>query len=162
MSYVRLGQAHRGNPRPRRLSLEEGPLRLLRRARMHPGGHVRDSGRTKCFGAGVRGVRAIDLFAGMGGWDIGAAELGVEPIGIELDPSACATRNAAGLPTVSGDVELLDPREFAPCDLLIASPPCQGFSTAGKRDPRDPRNRLVFEPWRWIVALEPRFLAFGE
>jgi DNA (cytosine-5)-methyltransferase 1 len=83
---------------------------------------------------------ALDLFAGMGGWDWGARSLGIEPLGIELDHAACETRRAAGLATAEADVTTLDPADFAPCDLLIASPPCQGFSTAGKRDPRDPRN----------------------
>jgi hypothetical protein len=64
----------------------------------------------------------------------------IEPLGIELDHAACETRRAAGLATAEADVTTLDPADFAPCDLLIASPPCQGFSTAGKRDPRDPRN----------------------
>ena len=107
-------------------------------------------------------MNAIDLFAGLGGWDVGARVLGIDPLGIENNAAACATRAAAGLRTVQADIESLDPHDFAPCDLLIASPPCQGYSQAGKRDPKDPRNRLVFEPWRWIVALEPEYVAFEQ
>lgn len=33
-------------------------------------------------------------------------------------------------------------------DVVFGSPPCTGFSTAGKQDPDDPRNSLVLEFWR--------------
>ena len=76
-------------------------------------------------------MNAVDLFAGPGGWDVGARELGLDPLGIELDDAACRVREAAGLRTLQGDVAALDPLDF-PCDLLIASPPCTAFSMAGK------------------------------
>lgn len=113
---------------------------------------------------------ADDLFAGPGGWDVAARELGLETLGYELDANACATRRAAGLPTVEGDVRKGDPLAHnAPG--LIASPPCQTFSMAGKGAGRgsldrlaqalrtgwwfgiegdDERTILVLEPYRWI------------
>jgi hypothetical protein len=42
-------------------------------------------------------VRAVDLFAGAGGWDVAALELGVDTIGVENDDAAVATRAAAQL-----------------------------------------------------------------
>ena len=135
-------------------------------------------------------MNALDLFAGPGGWDLGARSLGVDPLGIEWDAAACATREAAGLRTVQGDVADLDPQGFAPCELLIASPPCQAWSMAGKRggerdkehviacllelaagnDTRaehraeceDERSMLVVEPLRWTLALKPRLIAFEQ
>jgi DNA (cytosine-5)-methyltransferase 1 len=77
-------------------------------------------------------VTVIDAFGGPGGWDIAARTLGVEPLGIELDQAACATRAAAGLRTEQADVAARDPRTFAPVEGLIASPPCQAFSMAGQ------------------------------
>jgi DNA (cytosine-5)-methyltransferase 1 len=88
----------------------------------------------------------LDLFAGPGGWDLGAREAGLpDPLGVEWDDAACATRRAAGLPTLQGDVAALDPTEVARglagivahgidavVWLLIASPPCQAWSLAGK------------------------------
>lgn len=129
-------------------------------------------------------MRAIDLFAGAGGWDLAARELGIEPLGIELDSDACATREAVGMPTLQADVSSLDPQDLAPCDLLIASPPCTAFSMAGKGKGRDalftyatairhmalgaeverewldeqcddPTAHLVLEPLRWALALSP-------
>lgn len=76
-------------------------------------------------------MNALDLFAGPGGWDVGARALALDPLGVEFDDSACLTRDVYGLRTHQGDVSLLDPLAFAPCDLLIASPPCPTFSSAG-------------------------------
>ena len=44
-------------------------------------------------------------------------------------------------------------------DLVVGSPPCQGFSTAGKRDPNDPRSQLVFEMARLLLELRPQTFA---
>lgn len=133
----------------------------------------------------------IDLFAGPGGWDLAAIELGIRPLGIEWDAAACATRAAAGLRTLQADVAELDPLDFAPCVGLIASPPCQAFSMAGNGEGRDAievyraaiadwkrgvvpdrarldaacadeRAHLVLEPLRWAFALRPRWVALEQ
>ena len=102
----------------------------------------------------------VDLFAGMGGWDLAARELGLDPLGVEHNPDACATREAAGLRTLQADIATLDPAGFAPCEGLIASPPCQDFSVAWKGAGRTgDRGRLVEEVPRWVEALRPRWVA---
>src|SRR4051812_43188263 len=57
----------------------------------------------------------------------------LDPLGVEWDDAACATREAAGLRTLQGNVAELDPAGFGHVDLFIASPPCQAGSMAGKR-----------------------------
>ncbi len=109
----------------------------------------------------------VDLFAGAGGIDLAARELGMDPLGIELDEAACATREAAGLRTLRADVAALDPLAVAAAmcgraaqhigdceeadrcgncdgtsagialDGLIGSPPCPTFSSAGRGAGRD-------------------------
>src|SRR5262249_37681815 len=44
-------------------------------------------------------------------------------------------------------------------DLVVGSPPCQGFSSAGKRDVMDPRNSLVFEFARLVCEIQPKMMA---
>lgn len=130
---------------------------------------------------------AVDLCAGPGGWDSAARKLGINVLGIELDDSAVATRKAAGLRTLQADVSALEPiREFEGGGI-IASPPCQAFSTAGQGhgtralpayeeaierwldgDPPsreeldkacdDERAHIVLEPLRWTLALRPMWL----
>lgn len=82
----------------------------------------------------------IDGCAGPGGWDVAASILGFEPVGIEWDAAACATRRAAGLVTVQDDVSAVDPAQVVrdhsggvvpQVDGVIFSPPCPTFSMAG-------------------------------
>ncbi len=74
---------------------------------------------------------AVDLFAGPGGWDVAAVDLGLDVVGIEIDDHACETRDAAGHRTREGDVSAIDPLDFDGVDGVIGSPPCPTFSTAG-------------------------------
>lgn len=119
----------------------------------------------------------VDQFAGPGGWDLAARWLGLDPLGIENDAAACATREAAGLRTVSEDIRKVEP---IPAWGLISSPPCPTFSAAGKGSGRkelpvvidiakrlvdgedwrllttrleDERTGLVLEPLHWIVEM---------
>lgn len=118
-------------------------------------------------------MKAIDLYAGAGGWDIAAQRLGIRTTGFELDDNAVATRRAAGLSTVQADIATIPSR---PADLLIASPPCTAFSKAGSRNGKtqsqlihealevmvlsgrmpelnllDATASLILEPMRWIL-----------
>ncbi|MBW0147865.1 DNA cytosine methyltransferase [Marinobacter arenosus] len=43
-------------------------------------------------------------------------------------------------------------------DLVAGGPPCQGFSSAGKRDPDDPRNQLAFAYLEIVRRVKPKFI----
>ncbi len=105
----------------------------------------------------------LDLFSGAGGWSLACSRLGLEEIGIEWDPRTCETRRAAGFVTVEDDVAGVRPDDYAGVDGLIASPPCQPFSTAGKGGGiDDPRGQLVYQPMRFARRIQPRWIACEE
>lgn len=76
----------------------------------------------------------LDLFAGPGGWSHALAVLGADDVGLEWDEWACKTRAAAGHTTIRTDVAQYPTWPFTGKTTgLIASPPCQAWSMAGKR-----------------------------
>ena len=46
----------------------------------------------------------------------------------------------------------------ADCDFILATPPCQGMSTAGRQKKDDPRNRLIIPVIDAIDAINPKFV----
>ncbi|WP_462203211.1 DNA cytosine methyltransferase [Frankia sp. CcWB3] len=105
----------------------------------------------------------LDLFAGPGGWGSACTRLGLAEIGVEWDHWTCETRRAAGLATVENDVGAIHPGDYAGITGLIASPPCQPFSSAGKRLwLADPRGRLIHQPMRFARVLRPVWIAMEE
>lgn len=95
--------------------------------------------------ASVGRVRALDIFAGAGGLSIGLEQAGFEVVaGAEWDRDACETF-AKAHPTadvIEGDVNAIDFRRWREeVEVLVGGPPCQPWSTGGKRlgseDPRD-------------------------
>ncbi len=87
--------------------------------------------------------------------------LGLSELGIEIDRWACATRAAAGHATIRADVAACPTEPFVGrVEGLLASPPCQDFSRAGKRRGLEgDTGHLVFEVMRWAEALRPLWIA---
>jgi len=81
-------------------------------------------------------LRFASLFSGCGGFDLGFISQGFRPQGaFDNDPEAVENFEA----NVNGPIYNVDltggvPNEHSLSDVatLIAGPPCQGFSTAGK------------------------------
>jgi DNA (cytosine-5)-methyltransferase 1 len=102
------------------------------------------------------------LFSGCGGFDLGFATLGFRPVGaFDHDPDALENYTA----NVAGPVRQVDLTRGVPdtyglhnLDALIAGPPCQGFSTAGKRDLDDERNHLMTRTASLATQLRPKVL----
>jgi DNA (cytosine-5)-methyltransferase 1 len=109
----------------------------------------------------------VSLFAGGGGSTLGHRMAGFqERLAVEWDACAVATlaRNFPDTTISAGDIAALSVDEAlalagvrpGELDLLDGSPPCQGFSTAGKRRLDDPRNDLFREYARLLAGLQPR------
>jgi DNA (cytosine-5)-methyltransferase 1 len=88
-------------------------------------------------------VIVVERFAGPGGWDTGLRPLGLAPVGIEWNEQACATAIAAGHARLLADVSELDPFSFGRVDGGIDSPPCPGWSVAGKGGARRDAVRVL-------------------
>ncbi len=109
----------------------------------------------------------ISTFAGAGGSSLGYSMAGFrELLAVEWDDNAVATfrLNFPDVPVYHGDIarlsveQVLDMTGLQPGDLDVfdGSPPCQGFSTAGKRQIDDPRNQLFREYVRLLRGLRPK------
>ncbi len=74
---------------------------------------------------------------------------------VEADPFAAETYRL----NIGDHVHVDDVRNVSPsgrCEVLIAGPPCQGFSTLGKCLANDPRNRLSLEVVQWARVTRPQ------
>lgn len=109
----------------------------------------------------------ISTFAGCGGSSLGYKLAGFkEMLAVEWDDNAAETfrLNFPDMPVYHGDICKLTGAEcmrlagvkVGELDVLDGSPPCQGFSIAGKRKFDDPRNSLFREYARLLRELQPR------
>lgn len=109
----------------------------------------------------------ISTFAGAGGSSLGYSMAGFrELLAVEWDNNAVETfkLNFHDVPVYHGDIAKLSVDEIlsmtglqvGELDVFDGSPPCQGFSTAGKRQLDDPRNQLFREYVRLLRGLKPK------
>jgi DNA (cytosine-5)-methyltransferase 1 len=108
----------------------------------------------------------VDLFCGCGGFGLGAELAGFRTIAaIDIEPNLQSSYrlNFPGTKVVEGDISQIDKdcwRDIIGSnrpDGVIGGPPCQGFSRMGKRDQSDKRNQLIFEFYRQVNILQPKF-----
>ena len=126
-----------------------------------------------------KSLRFADVFAGCGGLSLGLLEAECQGVfAIERSPLAFETLRHN---LVDGERYQFDwpswlPKQAMTCenlllkygvqleslkgsiDLIVGGPPCQGFSTAGRRDPADPRNKMTEQYLALVEKLQPRFL----
>lgn len=120
--------------------------------------------------------RVLSLFSGGMGLDLGLESTGRFKIVacIEKEAAFCETirqnRDAGRLPkelrVLEADLSKLDPKEAldelgidpSSIDVVVGGPPCQSFSTAGRRGTtQDPRGTLLWDFLRFVSYVEPKF-----
>lgn len=110
--------------------------------------------------------RVVDLFSGGGGFGLGAEMAGLEvKVAIDVEPilqsayrinmpkSKCINADLAQLEAGFWKREL----EGEKVTAVIGGPPCQGFSSMGKRGVGDLRNLLLGHFFRHVMAIKPKF-----
>jgi len=121
----------------------------------------------------------IDLFSGCGGFSLGLGNAGWQGIfAVEKDSMAFETFKhnlidgkyghfnwPEWLPKKETTIQTLlkDHKEQleglkGKVDLIAGGPPCQGFSLAGRRNAKDPRNKLSNEYAKMVKIINPKYL----
>ena len=122
----------------------------------------------------------IDIFAGCGGLSLGLMSAGWKGLfAVEKDTHAFQTLHDNLV--VSGSTHKFNWPKWLPkkafgvgdilenyrsnlaalentVDMMVGGPPCQGFSSAGRRDPNDPRNKLVEHYLEFISIVKPKLV----
>lgn len=120
--------------------------------------------------------KVVSLFSGAMGLDIGLHQTGRFELmaAVEKIPAFCETARlnialgnvSPGARVFESDVANLDPLEVleklklkpGEVDVLVGGPPCQSFSTAGKRGTvQDPRGTLLWQFLRYVEIMQPKF-----
>ncbi|RZS55229.1 DNA (cytosine-5)-methyltransferase 1 [Microcella putealis] len=107
-------------------------------------------------------ITVLDLFAGAGGLTAGlhSASSRFKTVGaVEWDKAAAASYEATyGQNLVyAGDIKEWLRGEVPTTDVIVGGPPCQGFSSLGKKDVEDERNSLWREYAETIRRAKPKF-----
>jgi DNA (cytosine-5)-methyltransferase 1 len=109
--------------------------------------------------------KIVDLFAGCGGFALGAHAAGLAPVlAIDIDPILTSSFSA-NFPKIK--LKLADISEIRGSDIerevggrvdgIFGGPPCQAFSDIGQRKLDDPRRSMVSHFFRLVADLRPGF-----
>lgn len=111
-------------------------------------------------------LKVIDLFCGIGGFSYGFEKtnkfevlVGVDIWDIALNTFQC---NHKQTKLINEDITKMEENYWneyeGKIDVIIAGPPCQGFSMSGKRDINDKRNSLFKEVVRITSIVQPKYV----
>lgn len=109
-------------------------------------------------------MRIVDLFAGGGGLSLGFKQAGFKVVAAieNWEPALKVYRaNFTDHPVLEADLNDVDAsviaiNNFSP-DIIIGGPPCQDFSSAGKRDEGQGRAELTIGFSKIIAECKPKY-----
>ncbi len=111
-------------------------------------------------------MKIIDLFCGIGGLSLGFEQSGFDVLyAVDMWEDAVKTYNHNRKDKVARVMSVEDfNNEVLPhlasenkITGIIGGPPCQGFSTVGKREIDDPRNKMYLEFYKAVKLANPEF-----
>ena len=108
-------------------------------------------------------MRCVDLFCGCGGLSLGFARAGftVEAAFDNWSAALAVYRNNFTHPAIQLDLSdtaraIVEVGRFEP-QMIIGGPPCQDFSSAGKRDENNGRGDLTIDYARIVAGVRPEW-----
>lgn len=116
--------------------------------------------------------KVIDLFAGVGGLSYGFAHddsFNIVAANEILEPMAKAySLNHPSVKMYNCDIKDFSINDLesdlgikeGDVDLIVGGPPCQAYSTVGKREEGDPRGQLFQQYYRILSELKPKMFIF--
>ena len=111
-------------------------------------------------------MKIIDLFCGIGGLSLGFEQAGFEVVSaIDMWADAVKTYNHNRKEKVAKVITVEDFNNTMLHEVIkehhitgiIGGPPCQGFSTVGRRNIDDPRNKMYLEFYKSVKIANPDF-----
>lgn len=113
-------------------------------------------------------LKAISLFSGAMGLDLGIEKAGIDiKACVEMNKQAVSTiRCNTNIPVIDRDITTVTSNElleisglkYGQVDLIVGGPPCQAFSTAGARRGLDDfRGNVIIQYLRVVSEIQPRY-----
>lgn len=111
-------------------------------------------------------MNVLDMFSGCGGLSRGFQDAGFSVVlGIDNDEAALKTFRINHQGSVAHNIDLFSEDainqiewllEGQQLDVIVAGPPCQGFSLTGPRNFDDPRNKLYLRVFDAVERFRPK------
>ena len=113
-------------------------------------------------------LQGLSLFS-----NVGIAEIFLKNIGVDVvlaneilpDRAKFYKEVYPNTDVICGDIrsniifkEIIRKSKKLKIDFIITTPPCQGMSTAGKKDKKDPRNNLITNAISLIKKIKPKYI----
>ncbi|HYI49625.1 MAG TPA: DNA cytosine methyltransferase [Allosphingosinicella sp.] len=110
-------------------------------------------------------MAVVDFFSGCGGFSLGAHQAGFDvAAAFDIDPilTSSYAKNFPQTKLHRIDLSLASGQQIralagVEIDGIVGGPPCQGFSSIGRRNPEDVRRQLLYRYFLLVAEVRPSF-----